>query len=45
MHSMKRLAEVLSEEESFKRLRNAVPKTTQYKTQWGVRIFEERKTH
>ena len=23
-----------------KRLRNAVPKITQYKIQWGVRIFE-----
>ena len=24
----------------WKRLRYAVPKTTQYKTWWGVRIFE-----
>ena len=36
----KRFGEALSEEESSKRLRNAVPKTMQYKTQWGVRIFE-----
>ena len=36
----KRFAEELSEEESSKRIRNAVPKSTWYKTQWGVRMFE-----
>ncbi len=36
----KRFAEELSEEESSKRIRNAVPKSTEYKTQWGVRMFE-----
>ena len=36
----KRFGEALSEEESSKRLRNAVPKTMQYKTQWHLRIFE-----
>lgn len=36
----KRFGDALSEQESSKRLRNAMPKTTQYKTQWGIRIFE-----
>ncbi len=36
----KRFAEELSEEESSKRLRNAIPKSTWYKTNWGVRMFE-----
>ena len=36
----KRFGEALSVEEASKRIRNAVPKTTQYKTMWGIRIFE-----
>ena len=35
----KRFGEALSEEAS-KRIKNAVLKTTQYKTQWDIRIFE-----
>ena len=36
----KRFGEALSVEEASKRIRNAVPKTTQYKTMWGIRAFE-----
>jgi hypothetical protein len=36
----KRFGEALNEQEVSKRIKNAVPKTTQYKTQWGIRIFE-----
>jgi hypothetical protein len=39
----KRFGEALSEEAS-KRIKNAVLKTTQYKTQWGIRIFESWKS-
>ena len=35
----KRFGDSLSEQESSKRLRNAIPDTTQYKIQWGMRIF------
>ena len=40
MFEAKRFAEELSEEESSKRIKNAVPKSTWYKTQWGVCMFE-----
>ncbi len=40
----KRFGKALNEEEASKRIKNAVPKTTQYKTQWGIRIFESRKS-
>ena len=36
----KRFGEALNESEILKRLRNSVPKSTKYKTQWGVRVFE-----
>ena len=36
----KRFGEELSVEEASKRIRIPVPKTTQYKTMWGIRIFE-----
>ena len=48
MHSVKPMAKrfgnALREPESSKRLRNAIPKTTQYETQWGMRIFESWRT-
>ncbi len=40
----KRFGEALNEEEASKRIKNGVPKTTQYKTQWGIRIFESWKS-
>mgnify|MGYP002804515406 FL=1 len=36
----KRFGEAFSVEEASKRRRNAVPKTTEYKTMWGIRIFQ-----
>ncbi len=40
MFEAKRFAEELSEEESSKRIRNPIPKSMEYITQWGVRMFE-----
>ena len=41
---VKRFGEALNEEEASKRIKNAVPKTMQYKTHWGIRIFESWKS-
>ena len=40
MFDAKRFGEALSVEEASKRIQNAVPKTTQYKTMWGIRVFQ-----